>query len=63
VGKEYQGYGIGTQMLETLESQLPNGTELYFQENQAKEFWEKKGFKPYKLDDGKFEYRKNISHE
>ena len=50
-------------MLQTLENQLPNGTELYLIENQAEGYWEKKGFESRQLDDGKIEYYKKISHK
>ena len=63
VGEAHRKQGIGSKMLQTLENQLPNGTELYFIENQAKDYWEKKGFKPRQLNDGKIEYFKKISRE
>lgn len=63
VGEAHRKQGIGSKMLRELENQLPNGTELYFIENQAKDYWEKKGFKSRQLDDGKIEYFKKISRE
>lgn len=63
VGDAHKKQGIATKMLQTLESQLPNGTELYFIENQAEGYWEKKGFNPRQLNDGKIEYYKKVSRE
>ncbi len=46
VGEANRHSGIGSKLIQTLEDGLPEGTIIYFTENQAPEFWEKKGFKP-----------------
>jgi hypothetical protein len=61
VGKNSQRKGIGSKILETLENQLPEGTTMYFIENQAPEFWASRGFIPHELDNGITEYRKKSS--
>lgn len=44
VSPQYQRQGIGYKLVESLESKLPKGTVLYFEENQAEGFWAKIGF-------------------
>lgn len=61
VPKAFQKRGIASELLSDLESKLPQGTELYFEENQAPEFWEKKGFKSRVAKDTKtVEYYKLV---
>lgn len=58
--------GIGSQLLQALENQLPEGTSVYFTENQAPEFWEKQGFKLAKTDTSEYEKKsssKDISKQ
>jgi hypothetical protein len=61
VGDVNKVSGIGSKLLQTLENQLPKGTTIYFTENQAPEFWEKKGFTSYQTETGNIEYRKQSS--
>jgi exonuclease VII small subunit len=44
VNPSYRNQGIGYKLVESLENKVAKGTILYFEENQAKEFWEKMGF-------------------
>jgi GNAT superfamily N-acetyltransferase len=61
VGEVNRKIGIGSKLIQALENQLPEGTTIYFTENQAPEFWEKKGFTSYKTESGNIEYRKQSS--
>jgi Acetyltransferase (GNAT) family len=61
VGEVNRHNGIGSKLLQALEDGLPEGTSIYFTENQAPEFWEKKGFTSYKTESGNIEYRKQSS--
>ena len=54
--------GIGSKLLQALENQLPENTTIYFTENQAPEFWEKKGFQSDRTEMGKIEYIKRSSY-
>jgi hypothetical protein len=53
--------GIVSKLLQALEDGLPEGTTIYFTENQAPEFWEKKGFKPSPNAMNTIEYEKSSS--
>ncbi len=61
VGEVNRHSGIGSKLLQALENKLPDGTIIYFIENQAPEFWEKKGFRSYQNEMGSIEYRKQSS--
>ena len=54
--------GIGSKLLQALEDGLPEGTTIYFSENQAPEFWEKKGFKPFQTALGTIKYEKKLKY-
>ena len=62
VGEVNRRSGIGSKLLQALEDGLPEGTTIYFTENQAPEFWEKKGFKPFQKTIDTIEYEKRASH-
>ena len=62
VGEVNRRSGIGSKLLQALEDGLPEGTTIYFTENQAPEFWEKKGFKPSQNTIDIIEYEKRASH-
>jgi N-acetylglutamate synthase-like GNAT family acetyltransferase len=62
VGEANRHSGIGSKLLQALENQLPEGTTIYFTENQAPEFWEKKGFQSNRTEMGKIEYIKQSSY-
>jgi GNAT superfamily N-acetyltransferase len=61
VGEFNRKNGIGSKLFQALEDGLPEGTTIYFIENQASEFWEKNGFTPHKTEAGNIEYRKQSS--
>jgi N-acetylglutamate synthase-like GNAT family acetyltransferase len=61
VGQVNRHSGIGSKLLQALENQLPEDTTIYFTENHAPEFWEKKGFRSYQNETGSIEYRKQSS--
>ncbi|MHC5830086.1 MAG: GNAT family N-acetyltransferase, partial [Nostoc sp.] len=61
VASNYRQKGVGTKLLEALESNLPDGTVLYFTENQAPDFWKKMGFQII-TNNGVTEYFKIVSH-
>ena len=61
VGEVNRHSGIGSKLLQILENQFPEDTTIYFTENQAPEFWEKKGFRSYQNEIGSIEYRKQSS--
>jgi len=60
VSDKFQRQGVGSELLKNLEKRLPVGTELYFQENQADEFWHTQGFQERALLDGSVEYFKSV---
>jgi GNAT superfamily N-acetyltransferase len=62
VGEANRHGGIGSKLLQALENQLPEGTTIYFTENQAPEFWEKKGFQSNRTKMGNIEYIKQSSY-
>lgn len=61
VSDNLQKKGIGSGLLSSLEKRLPKGTELYFEENQAPDFWIKKGFQKRITKDGLTEFFKAIN--
>jgi hypothetical protein len=61
VGEFNRKNGIGSKLFQALEDGLPEGTTIYFIENQASEFWEKNGCTPHKTEAGNIEYRKQSS--
>jgi ribosomal protein S18 acetylase RimI-like enzyme len=61
VGEANRRSGIGSQLLQALEDRLPEGTTIYFTENQAPEFWAKNGFHSNETEMGKIEYIKQSS--
>jgi predicted GNAT family acetyltransferase len=60
VSHSFQGKGVGSGLLSSLEKQFPKGTELYFEENLAPDFWIKKGFQKRLSKDGLIEFFKFI---
>jgi len=60
VSENFRGQGVVSQLLENLITKIPSGTEIYFQENQAPDYWIKKGFKRRLNIDGITEFFKIV---
>jgi len=60
VPENFRDQGVGSQLLENLIAKIPSGIEIYFQENQAPDYWIKKGFKERLNFDGIAEFFKVI---
>jgi N-acetylglutamate synthase-like GNAT family acetyltransferase len=59
VANDYRKKGIATMLVYNMEEKFPPGTELYFIDNLAPEFWQQMGFKPVNKDE-KTEYCKTL---
>lgn len=61
VDANFRRKGIATLLVKTIESYLQDGDELYFEENQSPDFWNKMGFQKRNYR-GKNEFYKRVSN-